>query len=171
MPYLRSPGTWTHLLVLALACCAAAGCDRHAAPALVDAGTSRAVEVRVPGALRVARGLDTLSVELDPEMLVKKSVRAQRKRTVGVAYTARVFERGQTKVQSERRGYVAGRGFDVGVLVWRSDRDLIPRSGKKYLVELHLVLFETDVPPGAHWSPRAGHFHVLLEKTLRQAEE
>jgi hypothetical protein len=41
----------------------------------------------------------------------------------------------------------------------------------KYVAEVQLVLFETDVPPGHMWNPRAGHYHALWSRTLRQAEE
>lgn len=154
------------LFVLVVACVAA--CDR---PSPSRDPTARRVAVDVPAALRIARGLDTLSVELDPDLRADKTVQVAAKRTVGVAYTARVFERGRRHLVSQRRGYVAGRGFDLGKLVWRTDRDGLPRRDHKYLVEMHLVLFETDVPPSPGWHPRAGHFHALLTRTLRQAEE
>jgi hypothetical protein len=36
---------------------------------------------------------------------------------------------------------------------------------------MHLVLFETDVPPQHEWDPHAGHYKALWTRTLRQAEE
>ncbi len=165
----RRPRMLVTATALAFAC-SLTGCDRHHA-ASTDAATERAETVQVPAALRIARGLDTLSVELDPDLLAKTTVHVAPGRTVGVAYTARVFERGKTRLESERHGYVPGQGFNLGTLVWRTGKDSLPQSGRKYLVEMKLMLFETDVKPGPHWNPRAGRFHVLLEKTLRQAEE
>jgi hypothetical protein len=148
-----------------------AGCDRHKAPSAADAEPGRAEIVQVPAALRIARGLDTLSVEIDPDLLADKTVRVEPGRSIGVAYTARVHERGRPRLESTRRGYVPGRGFDLGTLVWRTGKDGLPRAGEKYQVEMQLVLFETDVRPGPDWNPHAGHFRVLLEKALSQAEE
>lgn len=166
---LRSQRSITCALALALAC--AAGCDRHRAAPMGDAEAGRTMVVQVPAALRIARGLDTLSVELDPDLLAKTTVHVDPGRTVGVAYTTRVYERGKKRLQSERHGYVSGRGFDLGTSIWHTATDGLPQRGKKYRVEMELVLFETDVKPGPHWNPHAGHFHVLLERTLRQAEE
>ena len=160
----------TLVTALALACSLAA-CDRHHAASTRDGAAGRAEVVDVPAALRIARGLDTLSVELDPDALAKSTVHVEPGRTLGVAYTTRIFEQGRTKLQSERHGYVSGRGFDLGTSVWHTAADGLPQPGQKYLVEMKLVLFETDVKPGPHWNPHAGRFHVLLERTLRQAEE
>jgi hypothetical protein len=45
----------------------------------------------------------------------------------------------------------------------------------KYVAEVQLVLFETDVPAGRQtsnmWAPHAGKYEVLWTRTLRQAEE
>jgi len=170
-PHKPRTSTQRAVVALALVFSAATGCDRHRARATADAGPAHELTVSVPAALRIARGLDTLSVELDPDLLANKAVRVERGRSIGVAYTARVHERGRTRIESTRHGYVPGRGFDVGTLVWRTDKDGLPRAGRKYQVEMQLLLFETDVKPGPHWNPHAGHFHVLLEKTLSQAEE
>lgn len=153
---------------LALALCSTT-CHRHPAPTARDGG--RQLVVQVPAALRIARGLDTLSVQLDPDMLAKRTVRIEPHWSVGVAYTTRVFVRGTKRMVSERHGYVPLRDFDLGRSVWRTGKDGIPQRQSKYLVEMKLVLFETDVPPGPHWNPHAGHFRPLLSRTLQQAEE
>ena len=145
-------------------------CDRHRAAGM-DAAAAREVVVRVPAALRIARGLDTLSVELDPDARAEMTVKVTPPSTLGVAYTTRVFEAGGTRVVSERHGDVPGPGFDLGTLVWRSDQDGLPQPGRKYVVEMRLVLFETEVAPGPRWNPHKGRFRSLLTRTLRQAEE
>ena len=145
-----------------------AGCRRASK---AEGATGRELSVQVPAALQVARGLDTLSVQLDPDLLARRTVRVEPGWTVGLSYRARVFEQGQTRVESERHGDLPGRGFKLGTLQWRTGRDGLPRPGNKYLVEMKLVLFETDVPPGPHWNPHSGHFKPLFSRTLRQAEE
>ncbi len=158
--------------LIALALAAAAGCGRRTAPVGTDAAAAaREVVVRAPVALRVARGLDELSVELDPDARGTMTVKATPHSVLGVAYTTRVFERGGTQALGERRGTVPGAGFDLGAQVWRTGPDALPQRDKKYVVEMRVVLFETDVAPGPRWNPHAGRFRSLFERTLRQSEE
>lgn len=167
----RRPLTFVCGALVALLLAVAAGCEHRTAPVGTDAATARDVVVRVPVALRVARGLDELSVELDPDARGTMTVAVSPHSELGVAYTTRVFERGGTRVESERHGVVPGAGFDLGALVWHAGQDGLPQRGRKYTVEMRLVLFETDVAPGPGWNPHAGHFRPLFTRTLRQAEE
>ena len=40
------------------------------------------------------------------------------------------------------------------------------QPGDKYTVELHLTLFETDIPTQHMWAPDTGRYKVLWSKTL-----
>ncbi len=156
-----------------MACAASlAACRETAGSPAGDATASGAIAVRVPGALRLARGLDTLSVEIDPAAGADTTVRADPGMVLGVESETRVFPRdGHGTAGAPRRGYTSGTSFDVGQSVWNTRQDGIPQAGTRYAAEMKLVLFETDVPAGHRWEPRAGHFRVLLTRTLRQAEE
>lgn len=128
--------------------------------------------MRVPNALRVARALDSLSVEIDPTAGAETTVRADPGMVLGVESEIRVFGRGRPGGAGPgRHGYASGATFDVGRSIWSTREDGIPQVDEKYEAEMKLVLFETDVPPGHEWDPRAGQFKVLLTRTLRQAEE
>jgi hypothetical protein len=155
-------------VLFAFAACAAC----HAPAAGADARASRGVVVRVPGALRLARGLDTLSVEVDPAAGAETTVHADPGMVLGVESETRVFARGRSSTAAPaRHGYFSGTTFDVGTSIWSTSVDGLPQPGEKYVAEMKLVLFETDVAPGHAWDPHAGRFVALLTRTLRQAEE
>jgi hypothetical protein len=153
-----------------LACRSSAPESSHPADAS-DHSEAPAVTVRVPGALRVARALDTLTVEIDPSAGAETTVRVDPAMSLGVESETRVYASGNAAVLGERQGYTSGATFDVGQSIWSTRTDGLPRPDKKYVAEMKLVLFETDVPPGHMWDPHAGHFKTLLTRTLRQAEE
>ena len=61
--------------------------------------------------------------------------------------------------------------FGAARSTWSPPRDGLPLPGLEYVAEMKLVLFETDVPPGAGWDPHAGRYRALWTRTLVQAEE
>ena len=149
------------------------GCARPTASASPgpDAAGSRMVSVRVPAALRLARGLDTLSVGVDPASLAGTQVAVDPGMTLGVETDAAVFAQGQPAPAPGRHRLSSGADFDLGASIWNAAEDGLPEPGTKYAAEMRLVLFETDVAPGSHWDPHAGHYKGLWTRTLRQAEE
>jgi len=159
------------LLVLLLALGAA--CSRRApSPArlVADAGT-RQVTVRVPAAMTLARALDTLTVAVDPASLAATQVTVDPGMQLGVETDVVVFAQGQPRPAEGRHGLSSGADFQLGSDTWNSAQDGLPVPGRKYVAEMQLVLFETDVPPGHHWDPHAGRYAALWTRTLRQAEE
>ena len=150
-------------------------CSRQSASPSPPADASGIIELslRVPAALAVTRALDTLSVAVDPDSLGLTQVTAHAGTVIGVETDVRVFRRGQaeTKPLLERHAVGSGPDFDVGSTTWSTGQDGLPVPDTKYVVEMRLALFETDVPKSAHWDPHAGHFSTLWTRTLRQAEE
>ncbi len=148
-------------------------CDRRApsTPPMQDAPASSELSVRVPGALEVARAIDTLSVSIDPTSLADTRVTADAGWVVGIESDSFVFPIGGTRPALGRHGLRSGADFDLGTSTWSVKTDGVPLSGTRYVAEVHLVLFETDVPNGHDWAPHAGRYRVLWERTLRQAEE
>jgi hypothetical protein len=160
-------------LFIAWSC--AAGC-RSQSSSLGDASAARSVTVHVPGALRVARAIDLLSVEIDPSSRADVEVSVDPGMSLAVETESQVFVAGESIAKARTlSGRASGGDFDVGVATWSTALDGVPQLDKKYVVEMRLVLFETDLPL-AHDSDRdadahGAHLKTLLTRTLRQAEE
>jgi hypothetical protein len=90
---------------------------------------------------------------------------------IGVETDVFVFPQGQARPVLERRAVGASAAFNVGSTTWNTRQDGVPAPGTKYVVEMQLVLFETDVPPTPAWDPHASNFRPLWTQTLRQTEE
>ncbi|MEO7111862.1 MAG: hypothetical protein ABI183_15575 [Polyangiaceae bacterium] len=121
--------------------------------------------------MRIARGLDTLSVEIDPASRADTEIAVDPGMVLGVESSTKVLVPGRAQADHERHGFTSGPDIDVGTSTWRTMQDGIPQPDRRYIVEMTLVLFETDVAPDRHWDPHAGHFKALLTRTIRQAEE
>ncbi len=136
-----------------------------------DASGPHPQTVRVPGALSLSRGLDSLSVSIDPTSLAETKVTADPGMFLGVESETVVFPVGQKPPPVGRKGYASGASFSLGALTWSSRTDGLPVPGSRYVAEMRLVLFETDVPPQHEWDPHSGRYQALWTRTLRQAEE
>jgi hypothetical protein len=148
-------------------------CSRHA-PTVTregDASGTRVQSVRVPAALSLSRGLDTLSVSIDPASLADAEVTVDPGMVLGVESDTVVFPVGQEPAAAGRRGYASGTAFSLGTSTWSTRADGIPVPGTRYVAEMRLVLFETDVPSQHEWNPHSGRYNALWTRTLRQAEE
>jgi hypothetical protein len=127
--------------------------------------------VRVPAALSLSRGLDTLSVSIDPASLADTEVTVDPGMLLGVESDTVIFPVGQEPTAAGRRGYASGTRFSLGTNTWSTRGDGIPVPGTRYVAEMRLVLFETDVPSQHEWDPHSGRYKALWTRTLRQAEE
>jgi hypothetical protein len=139
------------------------GCDSRMTSSIVDAGATASVTVHMPGALRVARALGSLSVEIDPSSRADLEVNVDPGMKLGVETESHVFVAGESFARgSARTASASGGDFNVGVVSWTLTHDGVPELDKKYVVEMHLVLFEVDATSARK---------TLLTRTLRQAEE
>jgi hypothetical protein len=136
-----------------------------------DASAPFEQDVRVPAALLLSRGLDTLSVSIDPTSLGDTRVTVDPGMLLGVESDTTVFPVGHEPPAAGRKGYASGASFSLGTDTWNTRTDGIPVPGTRYVAEMTLVLFETDVRPQHEWDPHAGRFKALWTRTLRQAEE
>ncbi len=116
------------------------------------------MSVRVPAALTLARALDTLTVAVDPASLATTQVAADPGMILGVETDVVVFAQGGPRPAEGRHGLSSSTDFDVGTDTWSTAHDGLPVPGVKYVAEVQLVLFETDVPPGHMWDPHAGKY-------------
>ncbi len=147
-----------------------AACHRAPPSGGGDGGAS-VVPVRVPAALTLARALDTLTVGIDPASLATTQVTVHPGMVLGVETDVAVFPQGGARPAEGRHGYASGTDFDGSAQTWSTAHDGIPDPAVKYVAEVQLVLFETDVPAGRPWDPHAGRYVALWTRTLRQAEE
>jgi hypothetical protein len=136
-----------------------------------DASGPRELAVRVPAALSLSRGLDALSVSIDPASLAETKVVVDPGMIVGVEDEVVVYPIGQERPSSGRLGYSSSADFALGTDSWSTRTDGIPVPGTRYVAAMRLVLFETDVPPQHEWDPHAGRYKALWTRTLEQAEE
>jgi hypothetical protein len=155
---------------------ACAACTRPSSSVVApppDAAGARVISVRVPAALRIERGLDTLSVSIDEASLAPTDVTADPGMVLGVQTDVYVFPQGQPRPSTGRHGLASSTDFAAGfgVDTWNTAQNGVPAPGKRHVVEMDLVLFETDVAPGHEWDPHAGKYKPLWTRTLRQAEE
>jgi len=137
----------------------------------VDASGPHVQSVRVPAALSLSRGLDTLSVSIDPASLADTEVTVDPGMFLGVESDTVVFAVGQQPPPSGRKGHASGTDFSLGTSTWSTRADGIPAPGTRYVAEMRLVLFETDVPTQHEWDPHSGRYKALWKRTLQQAEE
>ena len=165
----RPRSRWVALLAAGLS--GACARDTSSTPLETDGGATTLRSVRVPAALSIARGLDTLSVGVDPASLALTQVTVDRGMTVGVERDAQVSPVGQTRSNGHRHGVEPSDDFNVRTDTWNTREDGIPVPGTLYVAEVAFVLFETDVPPSQGWNPHAGNYKALWTRTLRQAEE
>ena len=140
-----------------------AGCDSRKASSIADAATTASVTVHVPAALRVARALGSLSVEIDPASRADLEVNVDPGMKLGVETDSHVFRAGESTARaSARTASASGGDLNVGVVSWTLAHDGVPEGDRKYVVEMHWVLFEVDSTSARK---------TLLARTLRQAEE
>lgn len=149
------------------------GCSRRALGTSPDGAASgpRLLVVRTPAALSIARGIDSLSVAVDPASLGLIQVATDAGMRIGVEREVFVFPVGQGRPDAGRRGLAPSADFTASTDTWKTSEDGIPLAGTKYVVEVQLILFETAVPPANEWNPHAGEFKALWSRTIRQSEE
>jgi hypothetical protein len=149
-----------------------AACERSPSTSIrADAAGPRELSVRVPAGLRLARALDTLSVSIDPAALATTTVTVEPGLFLGIESQTFVYPLGGARSGEGRLGLSSGHDFLGSVDIYNARTDGLPVPGTRYVAEMTLVLFETDVPPGHLWAPHGARYRALWSRTIRQAEE
>jgi HEAT repeat protein len=127
--------------------------------------------LHVPTKLKIERTTDMLSVEIDHSSLEATNLMVGTNMMTGVQSESYVFPEGQPRPANG--GYaLGGVDFNLGKSSWHTKQEGIPLPGKKYVVELDLTVFETDVPPQHMWQPQGSkNYKVLWQRTLKQTVE
>jgi hypothetical protein len=155
--------------ILLAALLPAAACSERASPPSTGAGQ---ISVRVPGGLRFERALDSLTVTVDPAAQATTTIAVEPGLFLGVESECRVYPLGSAgPARDHGTTLVSGPNFGESAEVYRTPADGLPVPGTRYVAEMTLTLFETDVPPSHHWLPRSDRYKTLWTRTLRQAEE
>jgi hypothetical protein len=142
-------------------------------PPIADANPSirHSISVRVPTRLKVERTADTLSVTINTNSFESANLTVGTNMVTGVQSKIYVYPEGEPRPANGGFG-LGGTDFNLGTIFRHTKQDGIPLPGKKYVVELDLILFETDIPPQHMWSPQGSKsYKVLWRRTLKQTVE
>lgn len=90
----------------------------------------------------------------------------------GVQSKLFVYRVGESRpAERFRLGLSGGLDFNLGTDFVNAKLGGIPVPGEKYVIEMDLAVFETDVPCQHMWSPESGKYKILWTRTLRQIVE
>ena len=127
--------------------------------------------VHVPTKLKIERASDTLSVEIDKSSLEATNLMVGMNMVTGVESKLYIYPVGEPRPGEWLNSGLGGADFNLGTSFWHTKQDGIPLPGKKYVVEMELTVFETDIPPQHDWSPHGKNYKVLWQRTLKQTVE
>jgi hypothetical protein len=129
------------------------------------------ISIRVPTQLKIERTTDTLSMEIATNSFESTNLMVGTNMVTGVESKVYVYAEGESRPANGGYG-LGGTDFNLGTSFWHTKQEGIPLPGKKYVVELELAVFETDIPPQHMWSPQGSkNFKVLWRRTLKQTVE
>ena len=131
--------------------------------------------IRVPSKLKIERTTGMLSVAIDQTSLAATNLMVGTNMVTGVKSELYVYPVGKERpAPANDRGYgglVSGLDFNLGTWILHTKPDGIPLPGLKYVVEVELTAFETDIPGGHFWQPYSMNYKVLWRRTLKQTVE
>jgi hypothetical protein len=120
---------------------------------------------RVPTRLIVERSKNKIAVSVDMDSLEQIEIPVGHKMICAFKHEFSVESRKEKKVYSSGLGGSANLGAFI-----TSALDGIPKEGEKYIVELRLILFETDIPTQHFWKPESGRYREIWSRTIRSKE-
>jgi hypothetical protein len=154
------------------------GLSIKAAPrAGADPAIRQRVSVRVPTRLKIERTTDMLSVGVDNQSsLEATNLRLDTNLVTGVKSELYVYPAGTARPAPANDrgcgGLASGLDFNLGIHLLHMKPDGIPLPGIKYIVEMDLTMFETDIPGGHMWHPQSSkNYKELWRRTLKQVSE
>ncbi len=127
------------------------------------------ISVRVPTKLKIERTADTLSVQIDTNSFESTNLTIGTNMVTGVQVESFVYAVGEKRPGVRFFEGLDFNFFNLNSEVWHTKSGGIPFPGKKYVVEIDLVAFETDIPPQHEWMPQGSkNYKVLWRRTLKQ---
>ena len=126
----------------------------------------------VPTKLAIERSPDTLSVGVDAESLETTNLLVGTNMEVGYGTRVKVYPEGERPPSApDGEGWASGTHISGGTSFYHTKPDGLPLPGTRYVVEMDLFVFETDVPPQHFWSPQDKTYKVLWRRVLKQASD
>jgi hypothetical protein len=113
-----------------------------------------------------ANGTFSWSVEENSERSVEITVGF--KMVVGIRYEKFVYLVGEPRPAQPRNFGYSTHSADW---IFAANQDDISVREKRYIVEIDLVVSETDIPPKHMWMPQSGKYQVLFTRALKQIVE
>jgi hypothetical protein len=134
-----------------------------------DPSIRHSVSVRIPTKLKIERSADTLSVTIDTNGFDSTNLMVGANMITGVERRLFIYAEGDTKPTNGSGGLEGGLTFNLGTGYWHAKSDNLPLPGKRYVVEMDLAVFETDIPAQHMWDPQGSkNCKVLWRQTLKQ---
>ncbi len=124
----------------------------------------------VPTKLAVERTTDRLSITIDRDSFEPTEIMVGSRMLTGVRRELYVYRVGESRPAGSRLG-LGGADFNIGTDFVNAKLNGMPVPGEKYVVEMDLAIFETDIPAQHFWSPESGKYRILWTRTLRQTVE
>jgi len=140
-------------------------------PPLADANpfVRHSVSIRVPTKIKVVRSADTLSVEIDTNLFESTNLLVAKGMVTSIEYHLFIYPVAEARPKEGGSGLSGD--FNLGVRFWHTKQDNIPLPWKRYVVEMDLAIFETDIPAQHFWSPQGSkNYKVLWRRTLKQID-
>lgn len=143
-----------------------------------DPSVRREVTLCIPDKLHVERTDTTLSAQFDPPSLQRVRVTVGKNMVMGIKDEMRVYAVGDPRPDQASESSWSGK-VDFCTAEGRAslrnicgglnrNLDGIPGTGKKYIVEMALSVFETDIPAQHMWHPQTSKkYKVLWSGTLK----
>jgi hypothetical protein len=179
------------LLAVALFCLSACSTSQHAQkptqseeqprigfpayPPIADANPAvrHTVIFHYPTKLNVKRTADRLSVSVSPLGRKFAKITVGHKMVTGVQTELFVYRYGEPRPTNFARLGISGEGidFNLGTDFLNANQEGMPLPEKKYVVEMDLAVFETDIPVQHMWHPQGEKFKILWKRTVKQIVE
>ena len=127
--------------------------------------------VRVPTKLKIERTTNTLTFGTDYSSLESTNIMVGLKMAVGIAFERWVYREGEARPPRHSREVTSSLDSGSGAAYYHAEEIGIPVPGEKYVAEMEITIFETNIPPQRRWSPFSEKYRILWRRTLRQIVE
>ena len=137
--------------------------------AAADPAIRHPVPLTAPARLLIHRLAGSLTVAADTNSFTTTNLTVGTNMAIGTQSEWFIYPVGTPRPDHGDMELTGRFDFSISPPQWSAVSDHPPLPGKKYVVELALTAFETDIPAQHMWRPNAGsHYRVLWQRTLKQ---
>ena len=123
-------------------------------------------EFLVATRLRIVRGENSISVEVDPDSLESITVDVGINMVAGFRNDQFIYRDGRLVCPGT---FGLGGDWYFGTSTYHTKMFGFPHPGETYEIELHIQIFETDIPSQHLWMPESSKYRILWTRTLKQS--